>query len=246
MSSFAERPDVPFLSTEQMREVDRAMIDDYGILLIQMMENAGRNLAHLARERFLDGKPAGRRMLVLAGSGGNGGGGLVCGRHLHNWGATVEVWTSSPPGKFSEVPRRQLTILERMGVASQAAGEDVSLPPADLIIDALIGYSLRGAPTGAAAALIRAANAHAASTLSLDAPSGVDTATGTAHDPAIVATATMTLALPKQGLRSAEAKRSVGELYLADIGVPPELYAGPKLGIEVGALFAQEEIVRIW
>ena len=246
MSSFAERPDVPFLSTEQMREVDRAMIDDYGILLIQMMENAGRNLAHLARERFLDGNPAGRRVLVLAGSGGNGGGGLVCGRRLRNWGATVEVWTSSPPGKFSEVPRRQLSILERMGVISQAAGEDVSLPPADLIIDALIGYSLRGAPAGPAAPLIRAANAHAAPALALDAPSGVDTATGTAHDPAIVATATMTLALPKQGLRSAEAKRSVGELYLADIGVPPELYAGPKLGIEVGALFAQEEIVRIW
>ena len=246
MSSFAERPDVPFLSTEQMREVDRAMIDDYGILLIQMMENAGRNLAHLARERFLDGQPAGRRVLVLAGSGGNGGGGLVCGRHLRNWGAAVEVWTSSPPGKFSEVPRRQLTILERMGAMSKVAGEDVSLPPADLIIDALIGYSLRGAPTGAAAALIRAANAHAAPTLSLDAPSGVDTATGTAHDPAIVATATMTLALPKQGLRSPEAKRAVGELYLADIGVPPELYAGPKLGIEVGALFAQGEIVRIW
>ena len=222
------------------------MIDDYGILLIQMMENAGRNLAHLARERFLDGQPAGRRVLVLAGSGGNGGGGLVCGRHLRNWGATVEVLTSSPPGKFSEVPRRQLAILERMGAMSKVVGEDVSLPPADLIIDALIGYSLRGAPAGPAAALIRAANAHAAPTLSLDAPSGVDTATGTAHDPAIVAAATMTLALPKQGLRSAEAKRSVGELYLADIGVPPELYAGPKLGIEVGALFAQEEIVRIW
>ena len=245
MPSFAERPDVPFLSTEQMREVDRAMIEDYGILLMQMMENAGRNLAHLARERFLDGNPAGRRVLVLAGSGGNGGGGLVCGRRLRNWGAALEVWTAAPPGKFTEVPRRQLAILERMGVTSQAAGEDVSLPPADLIIDALIGYSLRGAPAGAAAALIRAANAHAAPTLSLDTPSGVDTATGTAHDPAIMAAATMTLALPKQGLRSAEAKRAVGELYLADIGVPPSLYAGPSLGLKVGNIFAQSEIIRL-
>ena len=44
---------LPYLTTEQMREVDRLMIEEYGILLIQMMENAGRNLAHLARRRFL-------------------------------------------------------------------------------------------------------------------------------------------------------------------------------------------------
>ena len=80
---------VPFITTDQMREVDRAMIEDYGISLVQMMENAGRNLAQLARQRFLDGDPRGRRVLVLAGTGGNGGGGLVCARRLRNWGAEV-------------------------------------------------------------------------------------------------------------------------------------------------------------
>ncbi len=82
---------VPFITTDQMREVDRAMIEDFGISLVQMMENAGRNLAQLARQRFLDGDPRGRRVVVLAGTGGNGGGGLVCARRLHNWGAEVEV-----------------------------------------------------------------------------------------------------------------------------------------------------------
>jgi len=62
-------PVVPFISTAQMREVDRAMIEDYGILLIQMMENAGRGLAGLARTRFLAGDPRGRTVLVLAGTG---------------------------------------------------------------------------------------------------------------------------------------------------------------------------------
>ena len=66
---------VPRLTTEQMVEVDRAMIEDFGIDLPRMMENAGRNLAHLARERFLDGDADGKRIAVLAGSGGNGGGG---------------------------------------------------------------------------------------------------------------------------------------------------------------------------
>ncbi len=55
----------PFITTDQMREVDRAMIEDFGISLVQMMENAGRNLAQLARQRFLDGDPRGRRILVL-------------------------------------------------------------------------------------------------------------------------------------------------------------------------------------
>ena len=61
-----------------MHEVDRLMVEKYDILLIQMMENAGRGLAQLARCRFLAGDPRGRRVLVLAGTGGNGGGGLVC------------------------------------------------------------------------------------------------------------------------------------------------------------------------
>ena len=68
--------DIPYLTTEQMIEVDRAMIKDFKIELIQMMENAGRNLAHLARVRFLDGNSAGKRIVVLAGTGGNGGGAL--------------------------------------------------------------------------------------------------------------------------------------------------------------------------
>lgn len=85
---------IPFITTAQMIEVDRAMIEDYGVTLIQMMENAGRELATLARWRFLatdDGdhprEPRGKRVIVLAGTGSNGGGGLVCARRLHGWGA---------------------------------------------------------------------------------------------------------------------------------------------------------------
>jgi hypothetical protein len=65
--------DIPYRTTEQMIEVDRAMMADFHIALIQMMENAGRNLAHLAHQRFLAGNPVGKRVVVLAGTGGNGG-----------------------------------------------------------------------------------------------------------------------------------------------------------------------------
>ena len=143
--------DVPRVSTEQMREVDRLMIEEYGISLPQMMENAGRSLARLARSRFLDGDPRGRRVVVLAGTGGNSGGGLVCARHLHNWGAEVEVRLASSPSRLAEVPGHQHAILEVMGVPVAMATAEAGLPRADLLVDAIVGYSLTGAPRGEAA-----------------------------------------------------------------------------------------------
>jgi NAD(P)H-hydrate epimerase len=236
---------VPSLSTTQMIEVDRAMIEDFHIELLQMMENAGRNLAHLARIRFLDGDPRGKRVVVLAGTGGNGGGALVCARRLHTWGAQVQVVVTKEDDAFTPVPAHQLDILRRMQVPIALAAAVTQVCSPDLIIDGIIGYSLSGAPHGAAAELIRWANAQGTPILALDAPSGVDTTTGAVFDPAIRATATMTLALPKSGLRAPGVEPQVGELYLADISVPPQLYAGPALGLHVEPLFARDEILRL-
>ena len=237
--------DVPYLTTEQMIEVDRAMIQDYHIELVQMMENAGRNLAHLARVRFLDGDPSGKTAVVLAGTGGNGGGALVCARRLHNWGARVRVFLTRPPAAFKPVPAHQLDILRCMGVLIAQAEAVTRVEGADLIVDGIIGYRLSGAPRGAAADLIRWANAQEVPILALDVPSGVNTTTGTVFAPAIKATATMTLALPKEGLRAPDVGKQVGELYLADISVPPRLYSAPPLAIEVGPLFARDDIIRL-
>jgi len=243
---------VPNVDTSEMVEVDRAMIEDYHIDLIQMMENAGRNLAHLARTRFLDGDPREKRVLVMAGSGGNGGGALVAARRLHNWGGNVTVALGQAAQAMTPVPAKQLDILQRMGVSDLSAPANVHQiavvarqSPFDLIIDGLIGYSLKGAPTGLIGDLIRLANECTTPILSLDTPSGVDTTSGTVFDPAIKALATMTLALPKQGLRTAGVVEHVGELYLADISVPPSLYAKPPLNKDVGPLFARDDIVRI-
>jgi NAD(P)H-hydrate epimerase len=236
--------EVPYLTTDQMIEVDRAMIEDYGIDLIRMMENAGRALAHLARERFLAGDSQGRHVVVLAGTGGNGGGVLVAARRLHNYGAQVTALVTKPDDSLTPVPRDQLAILRSMGVTIAGAEDAGRLEAADLVLDGLIGYSLRGAPRDAAAALIRWANEQTAPVLSLDAPSGVDTTTGVVFDPAVHATATMTLALPKEGLRNPGIERNVGDLYLADISVPPELYAR-FLNLEVPPIFSKSDIVRL-
>ena len=239
--------DVPYLTTDQMIEVDRAMIETYEIKLIQMMENAGRNLAHLARGRFLDGDPRGKRVVVLAGTGGNGGGALVCARRLSNYGADVQVIVTKPGKKFTPVPAHQLNILRRISVPIAVAESlrEISFANLDLVVDGIIGYSLKGSPRGAAAELIRWANAQDAPILALDAPSGVDTTSGTVFDPAIEAKATMTLALPKEGLIATGVEAKVGELYLADISVPPQLYSEPALALNVGPIFATGDIVRL-
>ena len=219
---------VPTITAGQMREVDRVVIEEYGIDLVRMMENAGRALAELAITRF---DPA--SVTVLAGAGGNGGGGLVAARHLSNRGIRVRVVLTQrdPAG----VPGEQLSILHRMGVPVTEHPAD-----ADLIIDALIGYGLHGQPAGRTAELIGWANRRPAPVLALDNPSGLDTTAGVPATPCVQATATLTLALPKSGLlHAAEA----GELYLADIGVPPAVYQ--RFGLQVPALFARATIVAV-
>lgn len=210
----------PEIDAAGMAEVDLLMVDTYGISLPQMMENAGRSLAQLARVRFLHGNALGRTVTVLAGGGGNGGGALVAARRLAGWGAKVTVVLAQEPEAMTLVPAQQLSILLRMGLHLGLQPKTVP----DLILDGLIGYSLRGEPRGQARDLIDWANGSHADILSLDVPSGFDAQTGSVYHNAIRAKATMTLALPKRGLQARANRHAVGDLYLSDISVPPALY----------------------
>ncbi len=230
---------IPTLTTAQMAEVDRLMIEEYGILLVQMMENAGRNLAEQA-QRMLNGRLTDRKIVVLCGAGNNGGGGMVAARHLHNRGADVRVKFVGDPQRLKDIPAQQWRILQTMGLAKN---DDPDLARADLIVDALIGYGLTGDPRGPVTDWIERANAANRPILSLDTPSGLDTTTGVPGQPCIRAAATLTLALPKTGLLALSARPLVGDLYFADIGVPPELYR--RLGLDIGPLFADDTIIRI-
>lgn len=230
---------IPSISTRQMIEVDHLMIDEFGIQLIQMMENAGRNLAELSRQ-MLGGDVATKRIAVICGGGNNGGGGMAAARHLHNWGAEVLMTVLTPPKNLTGTPALQFQILQTMGIKNLYAQ---NLPGVDLVIDAMIGYGLTGNPRGIIADWIRFINAADHPILALDAPSGLDTTTGVPGDPCIHATATLTLALPKTGLTTSLASACVGDLYLADISVPPELYN--KLGITLPPIFVHQSIVKL-
>jgi len=235
--------EVPFLDSTQMAEVDRLMVEDYSIELLQMMENAGRNLAVLARAIFLNEIPDGKRVTIFAGTGGNGGGAMVSARFLHNWGSEVKVITTRERDRFSPIPLRQLDILLRMGVEVEQSKDIVELSKQDLLIDGIIGYSLKGAPHGPAADLIYWINNQSVPVLSLDLPSGLDASFGMIYQPVVKATATMTLAMPKRGFLESGVREITGDLFLADIGVPPALYK--ELGFFVGPIFSESEILSI-
>ena len=229
---------VPWLSTAEMRAVDDVMVGELGIELKQMMENAGRNLAVLAR-LLLGGSAAGRAVTVLAGPGGNGGGGLVAARHLLGAGASVHIRLSASRERLAPVTADQLGILIALR-ADFAAGGDSPLPDTDIVVDALLGYAQSGPPRGDAARLIEACSGRRV--LALDVPSGLELSSGLLHAPHVRAEATMTLAAPKTGLRGAAAA-AVGDLYLADISVPAAAFE--RIGREYATPFAGSPLVRI-
>ena len=109
---------------------------------------------------------------------------------------------------------------------------------ADVVVDALIGYSLRGAPRGRAAGLIDLCNQYAADVLSLDVPSGLNATTGMTPGLVVRPNRTLTLALPKSGLAAIS-----GELFVADIGIPPEVYQ--SLGLSIEPFFGDRYRIRV-
>ncbi len=211
--------EIPAVTKQQMIEVDRVAVEDTGPNLLQMMENAGRNLAlQVVASLGSNWQKAG--IVVLAGNGGNGGGGICAARHLANRGANVRLGLVSPN-------RLGLAAKWQRHIYQATRGREVELrdlnesnEPIDIIVDALIGYSLKGAARGETLRHIQWANNSGSPILALDIPSGIDATTGDTPGDYIKARWTLTLALPKSGLLP----NLTGDLLLADIGIPTGAY----------------------
>lgn len=240
--------DVPAVSGAQMREVQRIAQEDFGIDILQIMENGGRATATLALA-MLGGKARGQRVVVLAGGGNKGGAGLVAVRHLVNWGVNAEPVFGEVEAEVSFAARRQAHLLRESGIIEPADEEiteyalEEQLATADLVVDALVGYGLEGPPHGMAAALTELAVASRRPILALDVPTGINANTGEVHSPSIRAITTLALDLPKKGVLQQSCRPCVGELYLADLGLPKA--AHQRLGVNLGSLFSEGPIVRL-
>ncbi|MCF7803447.1 MAG: NAD(P)H-hydrate epimerase [Candidatus Marinimicrobia bacterium] len=210
-----------------MTKIDRAMFDVSQVSIYQMMERAGEAVAEIAENYTSEDHP---KVAVLVGKGNNGGGALSAARQLANRGAELQVILTTPVQEIGEVPATQLHILQSLhpgtpvhDMSKVHADNLPPMPKCDIIIDGLLGYNIRGVPREPISTLITIANNAEVPTISVDMPSGLHPDTGEPAFPTILACATVTLALPKQGFRKPAATSYLGELYLADIGIPPSL-----------------------
>jgi NAD(P)H-hydrate epimerase len=240
--------DLPAVTAGEMRQIDRLAVEDFGIGLAQMMELAGASLARLAAQTMHG--TTGKRVTLLGGPGSNGGGGLVAARHLANRGAEIHVVLAQPVGRLHLAAKERLLTLIEMHVPCCVAAWDLAegelealLANSDLLIDALLGYSADGPPRGPVRELVEQAIRSNTSVLSLDLPSGIDPDTGAIDGAALRAVATMTVALPKRGLLSSSGRKYIGDLYLADIGLPAALYS--RAGLSFADPFLGGSLVRL-
>lgn len=236
--------ELPWVTADQMREIDRLMTEELGITALQVAENAGRCIADLVRRRCLGGDPRGSSVTLVAGAGGNGVAVLVAARRLAAWGSDVAVRLARPLEELEGVPLQAARAVREAGIPV-APGPPERSRADDVVVEGLIGYGLDGPPRGGAAELITWLNDQLAPVLSHDVPSGIDATTGEIMEPAVRAGGTICPALPRIGLRAKGVASMIGELYIADIAVPPALYARPSLQLQVGPIFAGSDLLQV-
>jgi len=219
------------VTPQQMAEMDKFTIEQIKIPGIVLMENAGRGTAKIAEE--LLGNAAGADIAIFCGAGNNGGDGYVIARHLLNRGAFVKTYVLTDREKIKGDAKTNLGVLEKMGCNVHFIKDitDISEGTPDLIVDAMLGTGVKGAPRGLYAEAVEFINTLNAPVISVDIPTGVDGLTGAVEGPAIQAEVTATMALPKRGLLFSPGRDHVGRLEVVDIGMPQSVAAQHDSGV---------------
>ncbi|MEW6429570.1 MAG: NAD(P)H-hydrate dehydratase [Thermodesulfobacteriota bacterium] len=215
-------------TSQQMRALDEAAINEIGIPGMVLMENAGSGTVRRMCERF--GDPCGRRIGILAGPGNNGGDGLVIARHLHQQGGRPLVFLTVDPDRLQGDAARNLAIVNNLGLpvldASSPAAVDQArqdIIACDLLVDALFGTGLKRPVDGHWQQLIVFVNSLASPRIAVDIASGIDADTGQVLGVAIQADCTCTFGCAKPGHYLEPGRSHTGSLAVIDIGIPPEV-----------------------
>ncbi len=216
------------LSRAQARAFDAHAIVSCKVPSLVLMENAGRGAADVIERELLGGAPDGKRVVVVAGVGNNGGDGFVVARHLRTRGAEVMVVRVGEPAKMTPDCLANALAFEGLGGKVRAGLSELedALPKADVIVDALFGTGLDRPIVGELEPFLAAINAsreRGRPVASLDVPSGLDADTGEVQGAGVWATLTVAFAHAKLGLLTARGAERAGELFVVDIGVPPSL-----------------------
>lgn len=213
------------VSSQEMRALE-TNAQYYGITLLQLMENAGRNIAEEIQKRF----PNTKKVAFFCGLGGNGGDGFVAARHLLTRGYEVLIVLA---GKSRDINHESALLnwnaLKPYGVSVVEVSDSSMIPKveADVVVDALLGTGTKGKLKAPILQLVEAINSMKAFKIAVDVPTGIDSDNGDVLGEAVKADLTITFYKSKAGL--GKAKKYVGELAVMDIGLPMELerFAGP-------------------
>ena len=222
-----KKQSAPPITSRQMRALE-VNAEYFGISLLQLMENAGRNVATEVTCRF----PHKKRIAIFCGLGGNGGDGFVAARHLLSLGFHVTVILAGRGRDIGhEAALKNWTALEflRDSITIHEVTDSSAIPKieAEIVIDALLGTGTKGKLKPPVSQLVEYINSLSAFKIAVDTPTGIDSDTGEVLGNAVKADVTLTFHAPKVGLENA--KKHVGELIVKDIGLPKKLeeYAGP-------------------
>lgn len=206
-----------WFTRESVRAVDRAVINEFGIPGVVLMENAAQSLCRQALHMLAGGDG----VVIVCGPGNNGGDGFALARLLHNAGRRVHLVTTRDVEDYDGDAGINARIAQRMGLTIEDASSAV--PAAALLVDALFGTGLTAAARARERDLIEAMNAHPAPVLAVDLPSGLDCDKGEALGACVRAAHTVTFVGMKAGFANPASREYTGDISVGDIGAPRRL-----------------------
>lgn len=214
------------ITPDEMKSIEMRS-ERLGVSRLLLMENAGKAVAdYIAAELG----SAGKRVLVVAGTGNNGGDGFVAARHMAAYGALVKVFLlgsdedirteeASQNWRIINEMKRSVELV-RLSDTSFMDKLEQALSGADIVVDSILGTGIKGELKDPHASVIDKINNSKAFKLAVDVPSGLDPLNGKLCGQAVKADATVTFHRAKKGLLARA--DLVGKLVIANIGIPPE------------------------
>ena len=236
--------ELPPIRTAILADVEQGAID-CGVTRDQMTEAAARAAAALSR-KMLDNQLATATVVALAGNGVKGSVALHALRILHGFGARCSAVLAGSERDMRPETARAVAVCESLRLPllqPRSPAVRGAVADANLVLDGLVGVGLDGAPREPLASLIRISNEARANALSLECPSGLEPDSGEPLQPTLKARTTLALGLPCAGLFAPLAWQFTGEVWLCDIGYPPQALEHAKLDPE--GLFETNEIIRV-
>lgn len=224
----------------EMRAIDRAATDEWLVPEIVLMENAAasavQELIKIVPDIFT------KKVLILAGTGNNGGDGLAIARDLHNKGVTVKVFLVGT-NNLSKQAQENLAMLEKLPVKLYRLNNEKStqllqatLNYEDIVIDAIYGTGLNRALPELVQKVINLVNKRDFLRIAIDIPSGLHSDNGEIMGAVFQADYTLALALPKLGFFVGEGAECTGEIRVCDINISPETIA--SIGVKCRSIDA--------